>query len=50
MHISTIICIGIAVLIILASSDDIAAYHAQQRVARHVLNAWRNANRKKVQK
>ena len=48
MHISTMICIGIAVLIILASNDDIMYYRRLQKAARESLKAWRHINRKKV--
>lgn len=49
MHISTIICIFIAAMLMVACSQYLDDVWARQRVARKVLDAWRNVNRKKVQ-
>lgn len=37
MSVSTVICIGIAIIIILASGDDIAELKAQQLAAKEAL-------------
>lgn len=49
MEFSTLVCCAIALLIVLASSQDIEEMHVKQRAAMTTLKAWQKLNKDKEQ-